>query len=177
MCHVKVILMTRRISALAILLLLTGAASGQVKLRLPDTTAFPGSSLVLPITAEGFKNVGSLSLTIAFDKKVLTYEGITNQPKFGFFNATPAASANSNGAVNLSWFNVSPSLTIQSGKLLDLHFKYKNGTSPLTFAKMVPSSVTDSLANNLRATVKNGKISARITQPGAQGVKQPSGVK
>lgn len=158
------------------MLLLAAVAFGQVKLKLPDTTAVPGSSLVLPVTAEGFKNVGSFSLTIAFDKNVLTYKGVADQPKFGFFNATPAASANSAGAVALSWFNVTPSLNIRNGKLLDLQFTYKNGMSPLTFVKMVPSSVTDSLANNLSATVRNGKVSARTLRPDTQGLKRPAGV-
>jgi hypothetical protein len=148
-------------SVVLLLLLVTINAPGQVKLRLPDTTAVPGSELVLPITAEGFKNVGSFSLTIAFDKKVLTYTGVAKQPPYGIFNATPAASANNSGAIALSWFNVSPSLTIRKGALLDLHFSYKGGSSPLTFVKMVPSSVTDSLANNLNATVRNGKVSPR----------------
>ncbi len=173
----KRVSMIRRMMEAAIVLLLAGVTIGQVKLKLPDTTAVPGSSLLLPIITEGFRNVGSFSLTITFDKNVLTYNGAANQPKHGFFNATPAATANRNGAVALSWFNVTPPLNIRNGKLVDLRFTYKNGTSPLTFAKMVPSSVTDSLANNLSATVKNGKISARNTQPGAQGVKRPSGVK
>ena len=159
------------------MLLIAGVTFGQVKLKLPDTTAVPGSSILLPIIAEGFKNVGSISLTIAFDKNVLTYKGVKNQPAFGFFNATPAASANSAGAVALSWFNVTPSLTIRNGKLLDLLFTYKNGMSPLTFVKMVPSSVTDSLANNLGATVRNGQVSARTMRPDTQGVKHPAGVR
>jgi hypothetical protein len=145
----------------AVLLIVSGSAFGQAKLKLPDTTAVPGSELILPIVAEGFKHVGSFSLTIAFDKSVLTYTGLSNQPKYGVFNATPAPAANNSGAVALSWFNVSPSLTIRKGTLLDLHFTYKGGSSPLTFVKMVPSSVTDSLANNLNATVTNGKVSLR----------------
>lgn len=169
--------MIRRMTKAALMLLLAGVTIGQVKLKLPDTTAVPGSSLVLPLTAEGFKNVGSLSLTIAFDKNVLTYNGVKNQPAFGFFSATPAATANSAGAVALSWFNVTPSLNIRNGKLLDLLFTYKNGASPLTFVKMVPSSVTDSLAKNLKATVKNGKVSARTGQSDAQELKHAASFK
>jgi hypothetical protein len=168
--------MCRRVSEVAIMVLLAGVTIGQVKLKLPDTTAVPGSSFFLPIIAEDFKSVGSLSLTVAFDKNVLTYNGVRNQPKFGYFNATAAASANSKGAVSLSWFNVTPALSIRNGKLLDLLFTYKNGTSSLTFEKMVPSSVTDSLANNLKATFKNGKVSARIAHPDAQSRKRPAGV-
>jgi hypothetical protein len=169
--------MIRNTTSTVILLLLAGVAIGQVKLKLPDTTAVPGSSLLLPVMAEGFKNVGSFSLTVAFDKNVLTFNGVKNQPSFGFFNATPAASANASGAVGLSWFNVTPSLNIRSGKLLDLQFTYRKGTSPLTFTKMVPSSVTDSLANNLNATVTNGKVSPRQGRTSSRNVNNSARVK
>jgi hypothetical protein len=169
--------MMRRTMRAVIMVLLVGVAYGQVKLKLPDTTAISGSSLVLPIMVEDFKHIGSFSLIISFDKNVLTYTEVTGIPKFGIFNATSAAAANNNGAVALSWFNVSPSINIQNGKLLDLHFTYKKGTSPLTFVKMVPSSVTDSLATNLPATVKNGKVSARTALLGKKRMKAPSAVK
>ena len=160
-----------------LLVFLVGVAAGQVKLRLPDTTAVPGSSVVLPLMVEDFKHVGSFSLIIAFDKNVLTYTEVTGMPKYGIFNATPSAAANNNGAVALSWFNVSPSINIQNGKLLDLHFTYKKGTSPLAFAKMVPSSVTDSLANNLPTTIKNGKVSVRTSPLQKKKLKVPTAVK
>jgi hypothetical protein len=150
-----------RMTIAAMLLLLAGVAIGQVKLKLADTTAVPGSAMVVPISVEDFRHVGSFSLTIAFDKDVLTYTGISNPPKVGIFNATPIANANSNGAVAMSWFNVSPALNIPKGKLLDLNFTYKKGTSALTFVKMIPSSVTDSLANSLPTTAKDGKVSPR----------------
>ena len=156
--------MIRTVLKTVMMLLVTWVAVGQVRLKLPDTTAVPGSSLVLPISVEDFRHVGSFSLTIAFDKNVLTYTGVTNSPKYGIFNSTPATTANSNGAVAFSWFDVSPALNIHKGKLLDLNFTYKNGTSALTFTKMIPSSVTDSLANNLPTTITNGKVSVRTAQ-------------
>jgi len=169
--------MIRRMLKAVMMLFLAGAALGQVKLKLPDTTAAPGSSLVLPISVEDFWHVGSFSLTITFDNNVLTYDGVTNPPKNGVFNSTPATTANSNGAVAFSWFDVSPSLNIQKGKLLDLNFTYKNGTSALTFYKMIPSSVTDSLANNLPTTVKNGKVSVRTPRRDTKKVKLPTALK
>ncbi|MCX6141716.1 MAG: cohesin domain-containing protein [Ignavibacteriales bacterium] len=169
--------MMRKMTTAIVMILLAGVAVGQVKLKLPDTTAVSGSSLVLPIMVEDFKHIGSFSLIISFDKNVLTYTEVTGFPKYGVFNATPATVANNNGAVALSWFNVSPSINIQNGKLLDLHFTCKKGTSPLTFAKMVPSSVTDSLANNLPTTVKNGKVSVRTAQLDKKRVKPTAVVK
>jgi hypothetical protein len=132
---------------------------GQVTLSLPTQTAANGTALALPVQVTGFNHVGSFSLTISFDKNVLTYTGTANQPTFGIFNGTPAATANTNGTVSISWFNVSPALNIGSGTLLNLLFTYKSGTSALTFTSTTPSSVTDSLGTNLTATYTNGSVS------------------
>ena len=167
----------KKLQTLALLSLVTFTAFGQVKLRLPDTTAVPGSSISIPIIVEGFRNVGSLSLTVAFDSRVLTFKGVVNQPQFGFFNSTKPEAANKVGAIGLSWFNVTPSLNIPAGKLLDLLFSYKDGTSPLNFVKMVPSSVTDSLAKNLEATVRNGRISIQTTPSDTVSSPLPRGTK
>ncbi len=130
-----------------------------VTLSLPTQTASVGGTITVPIQVTGFNHVGSFSLTITFDKNVLTYSGTANQPTFGIFNSTAAALANTNGTVSISWFNVSPALNIGSGTLMNLHFTYKSGSSALTFLNMTASSITDSLGTNLTATYTNGSIS------------------
>jgi hypothetical protein len=150
----------RKLTTVGLLLLVfVGLAMGQVTLSLPTQTAANGTALALPVQVTGFNHVGSFSLTISFDKNVLTYTGTANQPTFGIFNSTPAATANTNGTVSISWFNVSPALNIGSGTLLNLLFTYKSGTSALTFTSTTPSSVTDSLGTNLTATYTNGSVS------------------
>lgn len=150
----------RKLTTVGLLLLVfVGLAMGQVTLSLPTQTAANGTALALPVQVTGFNHVGSFSLTISFDKNVLTYTGTANQPTFGIFNGTPAATANTNGTVSISWFNVSPALNIGSGTLLNLLFTYKSGTSALTFTSTTPSSVTDSLGTNLTATYTNGSVS------------------
>lgn len=150
----------RKLTTVGLLLLVfVGVAVGQVTLSLPTTTAANGTALALPVQVTGFNHVGSFSLTISFDKNALTYTGTANQPTFGLFNSTPAGTANTNGSVSISWFNVSPALNIGTGKLLDLLFTYNSGTSALTFTNTIPSSVTDSLGNNLAATYTNGQVS------------------
>ncbi|MCX6135452.1 MAG: T9SS type A sorting domain-containing protein [Ignavibacteriales bacterium] len=150
----------RKLTTVGLLLLVfVGLAMGQVTLSLPTQTAANGTALALPVQVTGFNHVGSFSLTISFDKNVLTYTGTANQPTFGIFNGTPAATANTNGTVSISWFNVSPALNIGSGTLLNLLFTYKSGTSALTFTSTTPSSITDSLGTNLTATYTNGSVS------------------
>ncbi len=150
----------RKLTTVGLLLLVfVGLAMGQVTLSLPTQTAANGTALTLPVQVTGFNHVGSFSLTISFDKNVLTYTGTANQPTFGIFNSTPATTANTNGTVSISWFNVSPALNIGSGTLLNLLFTYKSGTSALTFINTTPSSVTDSLGTNLTATYTNGSVS------------------
>jgi len=150
----------RKLTTVGLLLLVfVGLAMGQVTLSLPTQTAANGIALALPVQVTGFNHVGSFSLTISFDKNVLTYTGTANQPTFGIFNSSPAATANTNGTVILSWFNVSPALNIGSGTLLNLLFTYKSGTSALTFTSTTASSITDSLGTNLTATYTNGSVS------------------
>ena len=150
----------RKLTTVGLLLLVfVGLAMGQVTLSLPTQTAANGTALALPVQVTGFNHVGSFSLTISFDKNVLTYAGTSGQPTFGIFNSSPAATANTNGTVSISWFNVTPALNIGTGTLLNLLFTYKGGTSALTFTNTIPSSITDSLSTNLTATYTNGSVS------------------
>jgi hypothetical protein len=150
----------RKLTTVGLLLLVfVGLAMGQVTLSLPPQTAANGAAVTQPVQVTGFNHVGSFSLTISFDKNVLTYTGTSDQPTFGIFNSTPAATANTNGTVSMSWFNVSPALNIGSGTLLNLLFSYKSGSSALTFINKTPSSITDSLGTNLTATYTDGQVS------------------
>jgi hypothetical protein len=143
------------------LLLVTGAslAVAQVTLSLPDTAVANGRTVTVPIKVTGFYHVGSYSLIVGFDKTVLTYGGLSGQTSFGIFNSTSVTNANANGAVSISWFNVSPALNFGTGTLLSLTFTLSSGTSALTWTSTTPSSVTDSLATNIPATFTNGRIS------------------
>ncbi len=127
-------------------------------LGLPTMAASAGSDVTIPITVTGFIHVGSFSLTVQFNKAVLTYKGVANQPSFGVFNSTPTSTANTNGAVSLSWFNVSPALNTDPGTLLNLLFIFNRDSSDLTFINTSASSITDSIGNNLLATYTNGRI-------------------
>ncbi|MCX6135263.1 MAG: T9SS type A sorting domain-containing protein [Ignavibacteriales bacterium] len=153
----------------------TSGTTGQLGLNMPDMVATVGSAINVPVGVTGFTHVGSFSLTITFDKTVLTFTGIANQPAFGIFNSTSVTNANANGSINISWFNVSPALNIGTGTLFNLLFNYVSGTSALTFANTTPSSITDSLGTNMNSTYTNGRIrDAASVSPGAPSLTSPA---
>jgi len=134
-----------------------------------------GSSISVPVGVTGFSHVGSFSLTITFDKTVLTYTGVSNQPSFGIFNSTAAVTANSSGSISISWFNVSPALNLGTGTLFNLLFNYVGGTSALTFTNTTSSSITDSLGGNLSSTYTNGRVrDVASVPPGAPSLASPA---
>ncbi len=143
----------------------TTGSTGQLGLNMPDVVATVGSAISVPVGVTGFTHVGSFSLTITFDKTVLTYTGIANQPSFGIFNSTSTVNANANGSISISWFNVSPALNIGTGTLFNLLFNYVGGTSALTFASITPSSITDSLGTNMNSTYANGRVRDAASVP------------
>ncbi|MCX6141956.1 MAG: cohesin domain-containing protein [Ignavibacteriales bacterium] len=163
------------LSFIALVLALgANVAVAQVTLTLPDTVVNPSTSVSVPLRVTGFNHVGSFSLTITFDKTVLTYTGIGNQPASGSLFSTPPATANANGSVSISWFDPSRGLNIGSGTLLNLLFTYGNGSSALTFANITPSSITDSLATNIPASFTNGRVRSLGPPPNTPILSAPS---
>ena len=126
-----------------------------ITLTLPTTTAVVGSTVSMPIAVTEFNHIGSFSLTITFDKAVLTYTGLDGAPVGT--SATAAATANANGSVAVTWFGLTP-LNIGTGNLLNLLFTFNGDSCALIFTNTGASSITDSLANNLPAAYTNGKI-------------------
>ena len=153
-----------RLCIVALVLALgANVASAQVTLSMPDTLINPSTSVSVPIRVTGFNHVGSFSLTITFDKTVLTYTGLANTPSFGSFFPPSVATANANGSITIAWFSVSPALNIGTGTLLNLLFTIGTGSSTVAFTNTIPSALTDSLGTNLPATYTNG----RVRTPGA----------
>lgn len=131
-----------------------------LKLTLPALTAMKGAAVKVPIAVTDFNNIGSTSLMIGFNPKVLKFTGITGQPKSNFF-FTDAVTANRNSEVRIAWFDM-VALNIGTGVYCTLHFTYKGGACPITFNhKEILSTVTDALGNNLVAELIDGTISAK----------------
>jgi fibronectin type 3 domain-containing protein len=148
-------------------------STGQLGVNLPDMLATAGTAISVPVGVTGFLHIGSISLTISFDKTVLTYTGTANAPA-GVFAATPAATANANGSVTLSWFSTQ-ALNIGTGTLVNLLFNYVSGTSNLTFTNIIPSSITDSLGAFLNPTYTNGRVrDAASVPPSAPSLASPA---
>jgi hypothetical protein len=134
------------------------APTGQVTMSLPDTNVSINSSLSLPLNVEYFNNIGSISLKINYNKNVLTFKNIANTIN----NASEWQIGNDavNGVITIGWNStdaVTP-INIQKGKLLDLLFDFKEGSSPLTFN--AETYITNITNNAVNVSFKHGMVSA-----------------
>ena len=102
----------------------SGDPSQAIELKI-DTVQAAGASVTVPINVKNFNEIGAITLKIAYDSAVLTFDGIENAP-------ADMASGATNGIVSLSWASLT-SLSIAEGKLVDLKFTYNGGQSNLTF--------------------------------------------
>jgi len=139
----------------------TGPAApvGAVTMTLPDTNVSINSSLELPVTVENFNNIGSISLKINYNKNVLTFKNIANTFSYGNGQWQVGNDA-VNGVVTIGWNStdaVTP-INIQKGKLLDLQFDFKEGSSPLTVS--AETYITNITNAPVAVNYVNGMVSA-----------------
>jgi hypothetical protein len=122
--------MTKKFTLIALLILLAGTVSFSQTAVLPNDTASPGKSIIIPLNVTNWTNIAAITLHIRFNPSILSFVGISN-------TAAPNFLADADSAINIVWTApVSPAtyLTIANGKLLDLNFVYTGpGTSALTF--------------------------------------------
>nr|NQU91806.1 hypothetical protein [Bacteroidota bacterium] len=88
------------------------------------------SEILVPLSVEGFMDVGAITLFIEYDTLVLdflTIENITPELTGALFNNLESPEP----TIGICWHNIE-GLNIESGKLLDLKFFYSNGSSELT---------------------------------------------
>lgn len=127
------------------------------QLILPNVTAQPNDAISVPLTITSDVNLGSTSLAIGFDKNVLSFVGIVQQPTTNFFY-NPPSQANNGGEVRISWFDMA-GIPAGTANFCTLQFTYKGGTSPLTFNnKQVLSAVTDEMGNNIPVEYTDGNV-------------------
>ena len=143
-------------------------------LSIPDTVAIPGGSLSVPINVTGFYDVGSFTLQIVFDKNVLTFNSIANAPSGA--SATDASTANANGRIDITWYSLT-AFNLGAGKLMDLQFTYKGGTSALSFTGRRASDITDSHGGNVTASYTDGRVrDASSVTPSAPTLMSPADI-
>jgi len=112
----------------------------------------PGPGLLVPLNVNfstAPSGVGSFSLDIQFNPKVMTFTAINNPAL-----ADIEASVVSGNKVRLFWYGTSTNL---NGKLLDLNFTYHGDNSALTFA-LAQNEVSDPNGNVLSVSYTNGAV-------------------
>ncbi len=106
-----------------------GVAAIQPTIKISSVLAKTGDSVNVPVTVKAFKNVGAISLKIAYNATALTFKGIANS------SITGVTSNATGGVITIGWFDATGNtpVNIDSAKLLDLAFTYNGGTSSLAF--------------------------------------------
>ncbi len=133
-------------------------SSSSTSLSIPNVTATPGSNISVAVQSQHFNNVGAVSLKISYDTTSLVFLGIANT-----INSANFTSSASNGIISLGWFDATGTHPISVdtlAKLLDLQFKFKGGTSSLSFNTAqcdISNSTGVSLTN---VNYGNGQVSA-----------------
>ena len=105
----------------------------------PVTTAgnagTPNNSTVLvPVTTNGFANISAFTLRLEYDPMELTYTGIANiAPELAGLMATASYGSPGLNKIILDWSNLNPQTLLPNGKIADLRFVYHSGTSSLAW--------------------------------------------
>ncbi len=137
----------------------TSRTVNEVTISLPELRANPGDTLLIPIRLTGYKNVGAISVTIAFDPVVMTLISTSDFPSNGVFTSTPTSLANSSGQARAAWFSVD-GLGLPTELFFNLQVVFRGGTTPLRFTNKVSGSVVDVIAEK---TIVVYYVDGRIT--------------
>jgi PKD repeat protein len=92
--------------------------------------AAPGNPVTVPVTANGFSNIGTMSLTLDYDPGVLTYVSTTPNAGFPGLPLSFAVNSSTPGRLTFSWFGTGTTFT-NGTQILGVTFTYLGGTSPL----------------------------------------------
>ena len=96
-------------------------------MSIPDTTSSDSTEIIIPVNSGALQSVASLSIFISYDKSVLDFEGIVDNP----FAGSNFTVHDNNGVISVSWFSLNPIDVVN--KLFALKFFYKSGSSALKF--------------------------------------------
>ncbi|MGD0037639.1 MAG: cohesin domain-containing protein, partial [Bacteroidota bacterium] len=143
-------------------LMYTLGAMAQVTLTIPTVQApTTGAAVTMPINVSNFTNVGAITLKVTYDTSVVTYVGIANAPT----GVTFTVGSGTPGVINLGWFDATGStpISITSGKLVDLNFTYKKGTSTIGFTASACDIANGSGASITGIVYTNGSLLSSTT--------------
>jgi hypothetical protein len=118
--------------SLLLLMFPFGAIAQGVALTIPTVQAAAiGDTVVMHVSVNNFSSVTGIGLNINYDPAVATFAGIANTYAGVSFGVNSATS----GVVKMAWVDLtgSASVSISSGVLVDLKFKYKGGSGAVGF--------------------------------------------
>jgi PKD repeat protein len=98
---------------------------------LPHILACAGSIIEMPIKVRNFDNVGALSLTVNYNKSVMTYDSYTDT--HGFIDYVYCDETGAPGNVRISGIAETSFTPPSDSILLILRFNYNSGSTPVTF--------------------------------------------
>lgn len=107
-----------------------------VETRLGDTVTCPRTNLVLPVKVTNMISVDSFLLTLNYDPAALTYTsflGVNSQ-----LQADTIHISDHSGIITISWRSNTPA-NIINDKMVELIFRTRTGSSPLTWDTLQPA--------------------------------------
>lgn len=131
------------------------------QLTMPQTYGCVNDTVLIPVNFSNILSVAALTLFISYDTAVMKFAGVANISTLtpGLACGVPLSGPNAWKAV-IAW-DALTSADLVSGKLCDIKFKYKGGSSNLTF---LPSSELVSIdLNEIIVSYTNGGIVSPIT--------------
>jgi len=122
----------------------------------------PGQ-ITVPVTVDGFNDIGAFSFFIEYDSSVLTFEKLTNI--IAGIDDDNLLVESDNQRISILW-NIEGAaiegLTVEGDKkLFDLEFQFKGGESDLTF-DLAESSVSDYEVETLAANFIDGNVKSGL---------------
>lgn len=140
-----------------------------VGLSLGAVRATANKTVTVPMMVTEVSKIGSLSLKLKYDAAVLAFKEIKN-----FAGTGSVTTGETNGTLTLGYANTTP-VTVTNGKLMDVVFTYKGGTTDVTFDPT--SEITDDKGTTITAityTKGNVKVNAApvMTKVADQTVKE-----
>ena len=128
------------------------------------STCSNGDTVSVPIFAQNFNDVGSVSLELTYDSTVLTFLNYDSSqiPTSGTFFLNSVS-----GRIIVSWFSATP-LSLGNSRLFNLVFRV-HGSSAINWDCVISTQcqITNTLGSNFPLSLINGSISTpvvRITQ-------------
>ncbi|HOY32570.1 MAG TPA: CARDB domain-containing protein [Bacteroidales bacterium] len=155
-------IMNLSVSLVVFILVLMKPVFAQTPMLTADTViAHQGDSIDIAVRAHDLPKIGSITLYIQFNSTTLSYGRALNIHSL-LIPGYPLINKLNSNTIAVSWFDID-GVTIGTGKILDLRFKYNSGASPVTF--LTSCEITDTAGNILSPGVvyRGGLVSPSVS--------------